>query len=773
MKKPYAFLTAFLIAFSSMAQTSLSPGDLAFTSYTSDNPDEFSFVLLEDVDSATVISFTDHGWLSTGAFRTTEGVIVWTSGQAILKGSIVTINSTAPSIGTTTGSMPAFSGSGDQVFAFQGTVAAPSLLAGLNMDGAWAGTASNSNNSALPAVLSGFALAIVPEVDNAYYDCATNGFSGNKTTLLSLLLDSSKWTTSNSLPNTSNCTSFNVTTGSSSVVVSITIDSNVSCNGLMNGGATAIASGGITPYRYTWSTGDTTAIVTGLSAGTHSLVVLDSLGLQATQTVIITEPAALAATFIVTNATTIGGSNGSIATTVSGGTSPFSFVWSNGDTTAVNNNLAGGTYSVTIIDANGCSLVDSATVSDPAAVVLAMSSNNISCFGAADGTAKASATGGIGSYTYRWSNMAITDSIGGLVAGTYAVTVTDSLGTPAIDSVVIVEPFALQLSLIVANASAVGVPDGAINLSVTGGTPGFVYNWSNSATSKDIIMLAAGTYSVIVTDTKGCQLIDSATVLEPGALASLVITEINYNGPEGGTDTSEFIEFANAGSTTVNLNGFSFSQGVTHMFGVNDNVASGQRFVIAYDSSAFRNRYGLNADAVWTSGGLSNGGEDIAIVDNFGRTVDSVDFDDSSPWPANAGMTGPDGNGSSIELQTALSSDNNVASNWIASALAVPGVIVNGFQVFGSPGNPYTTGINTMVSDNNTIKVFPNPSKGVITIETTTSVIQKIQLISIEGKLLRDIQSTKNQMQLDLSALANGVYFLKVGNKTQKVILNR
>ena len=140
------FVALFLSVAGIIAQTSLAPGDLAFTSYTSDNPDEFSFVVLEDIDSATVISFTDHGWLSTGAFRTNENVIVWTSGVAIAKGTIITINSTAPSIGSTTGAMPAFSGSGDQVFAFQGTVAMPSLIAGLNMDGAWVATATSSKS---------------------------------------------------------------------------------------------------------------------------------------------------------------------------------------------------------------------------------------------------------------------------------------------------------------------------------------------------------------------------------------------------------------------------------------------------------------------------------------------------------------------------------------------------------------------------------------------------------------------------------------------------
>jgi len=83
-------------------------------------------------------------------------------------------------------------------------------------------------------------------------------------------------------------------------------------------------------------------------------------------------------------------------------------------------------------------------------------------------------------------------------------------------------------------------------------------------------------YSVSVTDTNFCKIIDSAAALEPGILANLVITEINYKGPESGTDTSEFIEFTNAGSTTIKMDGYNFSQGVTHAFGVDDSITAGQ-----------------------------------------------------------------------------------------------------------------------------------------------------------------------------------------------------
>ena len=105
-----------------------------------------------------------------------------------------------------------------------------------------------------------------------------------------------------------------------------------------------------------------------------------------------------------------------------------------------------------------------------------------------------------------------------------------------------------------------------------------------------------------------------------------------YNGPEAGTDSTEFIEFYNNDTLIADLANYYFTQGVTHTF-TEGIILPGEYFTIAVNQSGFFNSFGVQADAIWTSGGLSNGGEDITLKDVFNNTVDSVNYDDIAPWP--------------------------------------------------------------------------------------------------------------------------------------------
>jgi hypothetical protein len=163
------------------------------------------------------------------------------------------------------------------------------------------------------------------------------------------------------------------------------------------------------------------------------------------------------------------------------------------------------------------------------------------------------------------------------------------------------------------------------------------------------------------------------------AHSQVVINEILYNDPSAGADVEEFIELHNVGATAVNLTNYTFTQGVTHTF-AGGMIPAGGYFVIAVDSAAFHNAFGMAPDAEWNGGGLSNGGEDITIYDANGVFVDSVNYDDAAPWSLSA-----DGLGNSLQLCNPLS-DNNDGANWGISTLGT-GLSVTGVDsLYATPG---------------------------------------------------------------------------------------
>ena len=147
--------------------------------------------------------------------------------------------------------------------------------------------------------------------------------------------------------------------------ISVNIASNdVTCGGDNDGSATATAAGGTAPYTYAWSNGNSSATNNSLYAVSYTVTATDANGYTGTNSVTISEPSVLVAKLVPTNASSIGATDGSIDLTVSGGVPPYTFAWSNGASTEDLNSLGAGTYTVTIQDANGCSRIQSTTISD-------------------------------------------------------------------------------------------------------------------------------------------------------------------------------------------------------------------------------------------------------------------------------------------------------------------------------------------------------------------------------------------------------------------------
>ena len=211
-------------------------------------------------------------------------------------------------------------------------------------------------------------------------------------------------------------------------------------------------------------------------------------------------------------------------------------------TTATATNLAAGTYTVTVTDANGCTTTAQATITQPAAALAASISNqtNVSCFGNATGSATASPTGGTSPYTFSWNTIPVqtTATATNLAAGTYTVTVTDAKGCATTAQATITQPAnALSVHINPTNPACAGVANGSATAVPSGGTSPYTFSWNTNPvkTTATISNLGPGTYTVTVTDAHGCTATGQTTLTSPPALQVNVQTGVIQQA--GGTTT--------------------------------------------------------------------------------------------------------------------------------------------------------------------------------------------------------------------------------------------
>ncbi|WP_323755537.1 PKD domain-containing protein [Roseivirga sp.] len=311
---------------------------------------------------------------------------------------------------------------------------------------------------------------------------------------------------------------------------------NLSCFGSNNGSIALVPSGGTAPYTYSWSNGKTTRDIFGLTPGAYQVTVTDANGCTVQETFNITMPSALNVTASTSNLTCNGTLNGAIDLTVTGGTAPYTYAWNNGATTQDLTNISGGTYQVTITDANSCSLNRTYTITEPLALVATVTKQDVTCFGQGDGDIDVTISGGNAPYSYSWSNGAITKDLANISGGTYTLTVTDNKGCQTVKTVIIDEPTAaLAATGTTTDVSCFGGNNGAVDLTVTGGTAPYTYAWNNGKTTQDVSGLTAGNYQVVVTDARGCTVSVTFTIGSPSQVqATASVTNITCNGADNG-----------------------------------------------------------------------------------------------------------------------------------------------------------------------------------------------------------------------------------------------
>lgn len=303
---------------------------------------------------------------------------------------------------------------------------------------------------------------------------------------------------------------------------------NIDCFGDSTGTIDLTITGGSAPMEILWSNGSTSEDLSNLPAGKYTVSVSDAANQTTTDSITITQNQQF-----IMNATTSdilcqGEGNGAISLSIAGGTAPYTYSWSNGDTTNTINNLNAGTHSLQLTDIKGCSQVSSFTIHEPDALIIQETIIDASTDSTSDGSILLDISGGVPPFAYLWSNGATEKDLDGLATGTYELTITDSSSCIFTSSytVSIPAPF-LSIEGKVSNITCNGEANGSIDIELTGAAYPVSYEWSTGDTCQNLANLSAGIYTLIATDADDQSDTASFQVHEP---ADIIIKSDIDNG---------------------------------------------------------------------------------------------------------------------------------------------------------------------------------------------------------------------------------------------------
>jgi len=336
------------------------------------------------------------------------------------------------------------------------------------------------------------------------------------------------------------------------IIIDLTVTATPDCYGENGGSAASSVSGGTPPYTaYQWENESGTIVsltdtLIDKPAGWYYLYVTDNNGCVQMDSIHITEPELLTTSSGGTDATGYGVSDGIVWTSPDGGTEPYSYEWQDaanpGTPISTNDtvyNLPAGTYSVTITDDNGCQVIDVVTIDEPDELVYTIDGEDAQCYGESTGGAWIHVNGGVTPYDFYWTdeddNYIWDDSVMVMIpAGWYYITVTDDNGYQIIDSVEIGQPPAIDVTVVsMDHVDCYGESNGSVNTNVSGGSPGYTYEWidiSNSTvigTNDNISGLTAGDYQFTVVDDSTCTFDTVFTITEPDLFEATVSSQEN------------------------------------------------------------------------------------------------------------------------------------------------------------------------------------------------------------------------------------------------------
>jgi PKD repeat protein len=530
-------------------------------------------------------------------------------------------------------------------------------------------------------------------------------------------------------------------------VVKLVSNFNVSCKGQCNGSAAISATDVNTPLKYSWNTpaADTTLSVKGLCAGNYVVIVTNKVNCITALAVLISEPAAISVSLAESDVLCKGASNGTATATVTGGASPYSYVWSpSGGTAAKASGLSANNYSVAVTDANNCKMTSAAiAVSEPAVLQVSVKGSALVCNGNCNGSATANVTGGTAPYTYSWNTTPVQTSVTatGLCAGTYSVTIKDANGCVVTGTTTIAQPAPIILSTS-NTASTCNKANGTASVSISsGGKAPFSYFWNTGAATTNISGLSAGSYMVTVTDSSGCTKMASVGVSSTGGPSITNATATNEKCNKSCDGTLNVVATGNSKLS------YSWNTSNANLTASVSGVCAGTYIATVTDS--------LGCSS--TSAAVTVA-RPALLVASTTQKADTLFANSAASYQWNM-------NGTAISGATSSFYKMKVQGNYSVTIKDANGCMATSASV-----SFIVTGINNAPTVND-IFMYPNPTSEEVTVSYTISKASHVELTLTDmyGRLImvygeQDLAPGKYTEKMNLSTLnlTSGIYLVQV-----------
>ena len=408
-------------------------------------------------------------------------------------------------------------------------------------------------------------------------------------------------------------------------------------------------TGASSPFNISWNNGDSGQVISVTPDSTTMYIVEISDGVQSCyDTANVTVTISPDIQFTTTDIACKGDSNGAVASTLNGGTSPFTYNWMSLDTNVTLgstsgtgiNNVPAGYYSLYVMDDNGCSDMDTAYVWEPVSVFSPILNGEIDplCSYSEDGRSIVLSAGGDAPYTFNWSNGVTNDTNLTLASGGYSVTVTDGNGCERVLNGDLEAPSAVEMSFTSTGNDCEDENEGSASVTATGGTSPYAYEWDNGDDDPNANSLTSGYHFVTITDGNGCSFVDSVEITFVSAAPNIPLADsvekcsqnvIMLDAGDEGTsylwstgDTSQVITTNAGGLIFVTVTGPNGCEAEKSIFIVNTPCPTG---ISAIEDVPFFNVYPNPSNGVFNIEVASalNTAIDLQLTDLTGRVMDA------------------------------------------------------------------------------------------------------------------------------------------------------